>query len=89
MGERGFQDDERTIYRERPGIEQTINRLKRFRRAATRYESLDASYLAMLTIATILDWAKLCRQALVGHERSQLGAGPGQFDDGRNPYTRS
>jgi transposase len=49
-------DDDRNTYRERPKIEQTINRLKRFRRVATRYDTLTGSYLAMVTIAMILEW---------------------------------
>lgn len=47
---------DREAYRERPVIERTINRLKRHRRIATRYEKLAASYLAMITIAMILEW---------------------------------
>ena len=47
---------DRNLYRERPKIERTINRLKRFRRVATRYEKLASSYLAMVTIAMILEW---------------------------------
>jgi transposase len=43
-------------YRERPLIERTSNRLKRFRRVATRYDTLASSYLAMVTIAMILEW---------------------------------
>lgn len=43
-------------YRERPIIERTINRLKRYRRIATRYEKLAATYLARVTIACILEW---------------------------------
>jgi transposase len=46
----------RGLYRERPLIERTINRLKRFRRVATRYEKLASSYLAMVTFAMILEW---------------------------------
>lgn len=37
-------------------IERTINRLKRYRRIATRYEKLASSYLAMVTFACILEW---------------------------------
>jgi transposase len=47
---------DREAYRERPLIERTINRLKRYRRIATRYEQLARSYLAMVTIACILEW---------------------------------
>lgn len=49
-------DYDRDKYRERPKIELAINRLKRFRRVATRYEKLTSSYLAMVTIAMILEW---------------------------------
>ena len=54
--EMGAHDYDRALYRERPVIEQTINRLKRFRRVATRFETLDATYLAMVTLAMILEW---------------------------------
>jgi transposase len=33
-----------------------INRLKNFRRIATRYEKRAANYLAMITIGAILLW---------------------------------
>lgn len=49
-------DYDRQAYRERPMIERTINRLKRFRRIATRYETLASSYLAMVTVACIFEW---------------------------------
>lgn len=44
-----------SLYRERSVIGRTINRLKRFRRVATRYPTLDASYQAMITIACLLE----------------------------------
>ena len=47
---------DRALYRERSRVEQAINRLKRWRRVATRYEKLAATYLAMVTIAMILEW---------------------------------
>ena len=47
---------DRESYRERPVIERTINRLKRFRRIATRYEKQASSYLAMVTLACVLQW---------------------------------
>ena len=47
---------DRQAYRERNRIERTINRLKQFRRIATRYEKRAENYLAMLTIAAILLW---------------------------------
>jgi transposase len=33
-----------------------INRLKQYRRVATRYEKLAVTYLTMVTIAAILMW---------------------------------
>ena len=54
--ETGPNEYDRALYRERPVIEQTINRLKRWRRVATRYEKRAATYLAMVTIAMILEW---------------------------------
>lgn len=46
----------REIYRQRNQVERTINRLKQFRRVATRYEKRAENYLAMLTIAAIVLW---------------------------------
>ena len=43
-------------YRERNAVERLINRLKQFRRVATRYEKRAVHYRAMLTLATILLW---------------------------------
>ena len=47
---------ERDAYRERNAVERLINRLKQWRRIATRYEKRAANYLAMLSIAAILRW---------------------------------
>ncbi len=47
---------DRQAYRERNRVERTLNRLKQFRRIATRYEKRADNYLAMLTIAAILLW---------------------------------
>jgi transposase len=54
--EMGPKQYDREAYRERTIVERTINRLKRYRRIATRYEKLAASYLALVTIACILEW---------------------------------
>ena len=43
-------------YRKRNVVERLVNRLKQFRRIATRYEKRAVNYLAMLTIAAILLW---------------------------------
>lgn len=47
---------DREAYAERNRVERLINRLKQFRRVATRYEKLAANYLAMLTLAATLLW---------------------------------
>jgi transposase len=45
---------DRRRYRERNRVERLINRLKQFRRVATRYEKRAIYYKGMLTLATIL-----------------------------------
>lgn len=45
---------DRERYRARNLVERLINRLKHFRRVATRYEKLAVNYLAMVTIAAII-----------------------------------
>lgn len=47
---------DRAVYRERNRVERLINRLKQFRRVATRYEKRAVNYLAMVTIAAIRLW---------------------------------
>jgi transposase len=47
---------DRAAYRERNQVERLINRLKQFRRVATRYEKLAVSYLAMVTLAAVVMW---------------------------------
>jgi transposase len=47
---------DREAYRARNRIERLINRLKQFRRIATRYEKRAANYLAMLHLGAILIW---------------------------------
>lgn len=47
---------DRALYRQRNRIERLFNRLKQFRRVATRYEKRASSYTAMLTLAMILLW---------------------------------
>jgi transposase len=49
-------DFDREAYRQRNIIERLINRLKNFRRIATRYEKRAVNYLAMIHIAAILLW---------------------------------
>jgi transposase len=47
---------DKAIYRERNHVERLINRLKQYRRIATRYEKRSENYRAFLTIAAILLW---------------------------------
>jgi transposase len=47
---------DRTVYRLRNRIERLINRLKQFRRLATRYEKLADSYRTMWVVGAILLW---------------------------------
>jgi transposase len=44
------------LYKLRAKVEQLINRLKQFRRIATRYEKRADNYLGMVTIGAILLW---------------------------------
>jgi transposase len=48
----------RTLYRERNRVERFFNRIKHFRRVATRYEKHAANYLAMLKLAAIKIWMR-------------------------------
>jgi transposase len=47
---------DRVAYRARNRVERCFNRLKQFRRVATRYEKRDVNYLAMVTLAAVLVW---------------------------------
>jgi len=47
---------DKAAYRERNRVERCFNRLKQFRRIATRYEKKAENYLAMLTLASIMLW---------------------------------
>jgi transposase len=47
---------DKTIYRLRNRVERLINRLKQYRRIATRYDKRAANYAAWVTIAAIILW---------------------------------
>ena len=46
----------KALYRERNQVERFFNRIKQFRRIATRYEKRAANYLGMITVGMILLW---------------------------------
>ena len=46
------------IYKERHLVECCFNKLKHFRRVATRYEKTARNFLAMITLATIVLWLR-------------------------------
>jgi transposase len=47
---------DKDAYKQRNLVERFFNRLKQFRRIATRYEKRASNYKAMLTLAAILFW---------------------------------
>jgi transposase len=49
---------DRELYRERNWVERCVNRLKQWRRIATRYEKRAQNYLALLTIAATMIWLR-------------------------------
>ena len=46
------------IYKERHLVECCINKLKQFRRVATRYEKTARNFLAIITVAAIVLWLR-------------------------------
>jgi putative transposase len=46
------------IYKERHLVECCFNKLKHFRRVATRYEKTARSFLAIITVAAIALWLR-------------------------------
>jgi transposase len=56
-------DYDRAAYKGRNLIERCVNRLKQFRRVATRYEKTARAYLSMLCIAATRLWIKTVNTA--------------------------
>ena len=48
----------KAIYRERNHVERFFNKLKQFRRIATRYEKLGANFFAFLKLASVRIWLR-------------------------------
>jgi len=51
-------DFDRECYRQRNLIERLVGKLKQFRRVATRYDKLDAHYLAFVQVAAAMVWLR-------------------------------
>ena len=48
----------KVLYKERNLVERFFNKIKQFRRVATRYEKLGANFLAMTKLAAIRIWLR-------------------------------
>ena len=48
----------KAIYRERNHVERFFNKLKQFRRIATRYDKLGASFFAFIQLAAVRIWLR-------------------------------
>lgn len=48
----------RALYKERNRVERFFNKIKQFRRVATRYEKLGDNFLAMVKLAAIRIWLR-------------------------------
>ena len=48
----------KALYRERNHVERFFNKLKRFRRIATRYDKLGATFFAFIKIAAVRIWLR-------------------------------
>ncbi len=51
-------DFDRDAYRRRNLVERLVGKLKQFRRVATRYDKLDAHYLAFVQLASVMVWLR-------------------------------
>jgi transposase len=49
-------DYDKEIYKERNKVERFFNRIKQFRRIATRYDKTGSSYMALLLLASVYIW---------------------------------
>jgi transposase len=54
---------DREAYKHRNLVERCVNRIKQFRRIATRYEKTARAYLSMLSIAAAMLWIKTVNTA--------------------------
>ena len=54
-----LREHDQQIYKERNNVERFFNRIKGFRRIATRYDKTAVMFLGALTLVSILLWLKL------------------------------
>lgn len=55
-GRKMLRDYDRELYKERNFIERLFNKLKNFRRIATRYDKTASAFLDFIHIASIIIW---------------------------------
>ena len=53
-----LRDYDTYLYKERNLVERLFNKIKNFRRVATRYDKLDVTYLSFIYLASIYLWLK-------------------------------
>jgi transposase len=53
-----YDHHDRHIYKERNLVERFFNKLKHFRRIATRYEQTARAYLSMVQLAAVVIWTR-------------------------------
>lgn len=53
-----YDDHDRELYKERNLVERFFNKLKHFRRIATRYEQTARAYLSMVQLASVIIWTR-------------------------------
>lgn len=49
---------DKTLYKERNRVERFFSRIKQYRRIATRYDKLAATFMGFVTLASIMLWLK-------------------------------
>ncbi len=56
LADKGYNSDEVRAYKDRNRVERMLNRLKQFRRIATRYDKTAVSFLGFLDLAATKLW---------------------------------